>query len=167
MIAAMERAIDRGIAWFDTLSSPAQDRLIGVIIGPPSVAILATAAWLTPSPQGFGTHQQLGLSPCTVLAFTGWPCPMCGMTTTFAHLAHGHLISGLLNQPFGLVLFTCTLIAAGVGVADLILPRGRWRPVWGWMIRHELLVAWLLLGGMVGGWIYKMVLIRGAAIGLP
>jgi hypothetical protein len=161
MIGTLERQVDRGLAWFGTLSNPVQDRVVGVLIGPPAAVVLAIALRLEPNPAGVGTHQQLGLSPCSVLSFTGWPCPMCGMTTTFAHLAHGHLIDGTLNQPFGLVLFSCAVLCAIIGLADLAHPRGRWRPVWDWMIRHETLVAVVLLGGMIGGWLYKAILLRG------
>ena len=33
-----------------------------------------------------GTHQQLGLPPCNFVTLTGYPCPACGMTTSFALL---------------------------------------------------------------------------------
>ena len=49
------------------------------------------AARLEPDPRGFGTHQRLGLPPCTFRALFGIPCPSCGMTTSFAHLTRGHL----------------------------------------------------------------------------
>ncbi|MGQ0637525.1 MAG: DUF2752 domain-containing protein [Planctomycetaceae bacterium] len=49
-------------------------------------------AWrLEPDPRGFGTHESLGLPPCTFRALCGLPCPSCGMTTSFAYLTHGRL----------------------------------------------------------------------------
>ncbi|MCA9610613.1 MAG: hypothetical protein KC619_33690, partial [Myxococcales bacterium] len=39
------------------------------------LAVLVTAAMLTPSPEGHGTHTQLGLPPCGFLVYTGYPCP--------------------------------------------------------------------------------------------
>jgi hypothetical protein len=46
----------------------------------------AVAYRLEPDPRGFGTHQKLGLPPCTIRAVFGIPCPSCGMTTSFANI---------------------------------------------------------------------------------
>jgi hypothetical protein len=83
------------------------------------------------------------------------------MTTTFAHLAHAHLIQGAITQPFGVVLFSLTLFGAILGVADLLRPAARWRIVLRWIQRNETGVAIALLGGMMGGWIYKIIMMRG------
>lgn len=53
------------------------------------VAGFVVAYRLEPDPRGFGTHQRLGLPPCTVRAVFGIPCPSCGMTTSFANLTKG------------------------------------------------------------------------------
>jgi hypothetical protein len=74
-----------------------------------AVVVLGLARWLTPSPDGVGTHEQLGLPPCGVLAWLGVPCPACGLTTSFAHLARFDLIAGLRAQPLGFPLFALTL----------------------------------------------------------
>src|SRR4051794_5757921 len=47
------------------------------------------AYWLEPDPRGFGTHQRLGLPPCTIRSLCGFPCPSCGMTTSFACFIKG------------------------------------------------------------------------------
>ena len=47
------------------------------------------ARWLEPAAAGLGTHQQLGLPPCTVRVLLGVRCPSCGMTTSFAHFTRG------------------------------------------------------------------------------
>lgn len=137
------------------------DRLVGLALFLPSGAVLAIAARLHPDPSGMGTHRQLGLSPCTFLSFTGYPCPMCGMTTTFSLYAHFHPLRAFANQPFGLVLFAATVGAAVLGALELVAPRGRWRAVLRWVDRHELLVAGILLVGMIVGWIYKIAIVRG------
>lgn len=64
------------------------------------------ARWLEPNPQGFGTHQQLGLPPCTFLTLTGLPCPSCGMTTCFAHFTRGHWRQAVAASPPGVLLAT-------------------------------------------------------------
>lgn len=44
---------------------------------------------LEPDPRGFGTHQRLGLPPCTFRLLWNIPCPACGMTTSFSHVTRG------------------------------------------------------------------------------
>lgn len=65
------------------------------------IGLFATAGRLTPDPRGFGTHEQLGLSPCAILRLTGRPCPTCGMTTSFAWLTRGDLARSWRANPAG------------------------------------------------------------------
>jgi hypothetical protein len=148
-------------SWFARLSSAAQDRLVGLALFLPTGTVLGIALSLTPDPAGMGTHRQLGLGGCAILTMTGFPCPMCGMTTTFTHLAHLHLIEGTINQPFGLFLFLATVLGAVVGFLDLVKPASRWRRVLGWVDRRETALAVFLLSGMGLGWIYKVVMVKG------
>ena len=145
MSASLRALFEVPGSWFARLSSAVQDRLIGLILFLPTGTVLGIALYLTPNPAGMGTHRQLGLGGCAVLTMTGFPCPMCGMTTTFTHLAHLHLIEGTLNQPFGLFLFLATVLGAAVGLLDLIRPAGRWRRVLGWIERRETALAVFLL----------------------
>jgi hypothetical protein len=145
----------RAAAAWDRLPAAVQDRLFGVILGLPSGGVLATALWLSPDPAGHGTHTQLGLGACTVLSLTGWPCPMCGMTTAFSHFAHLEIGAGLGAQPFGAALFAATLVLFSVGASDVLLPRGRWRRLQALALHHELPLAGGLLLGMALGWVYK------------
>ena len=54
------------------------------------LAGLGTARSLEPSASGLGTHQQLGLPPCSMRLLFGIRCPGCGMTTSWAHFTRGH-----------------------------------------------------------------------------
>ncbi len=87
-------------------------RLLWAIAGLGSWAVLAFAAWLRPDPRGFGTHQQLGLPPCTFEAMTHVPCPGCGLTTSFACMAHGHPLGAFAAHLMGPLLFLLTLAVA-------------------------------------------------------
>lgn len=125
-----------------------------VVLG--SGLTLGIARWLTASEAGHGTHRQLGLNPCTLLTITGQPCPMCGMTTCFTHLAHGHLFSALVTQPFGVVLFALTVGAFAIGLAELVQPRDRWTRLFDVLQAVERKVVGVFLLGLLLGWIYKI-----------
>jgi hypothetical protein len=87
-------------------------RFAWALLGAGCAAVVALSAWLTPDPQGFGTHRQLGLPPCEFGSMTGIPCPGCGLTTSFAHMAHGHVIAGFAAHLMGPPLFLMTLFVA-------------------------------------------------------
>lgn len=70
------------------------------------VAGFGLAAHLDPDPRGFGTHQRLGLPPCTTRALFGVPCPSCGMTTSFANFVRGRLLQAAQANASGLLLAT-------------------------------------------------------------
>jgi hypothetical protein len=64
----------------------------------------ALARTLDPDPRGFGTHQRLGLPPCTFRQLSNLPCPGCGMTTSFAHFTRGNLIQSVRSNVGGAML---------------------------------------------------------------
>jgi Protein of unknown function (DUF2752) len=130
-------------------------RLLSVGTALATLPVLALAALLVPSPQGFGTHTQLGLGTCSFLAATGHPCPMCGATTTFTLLAHLDLAAGVVNQPFAALLYASTLAFAALALTELVDPRGRWAAVGGWVEEREAMLASTFLFVMGAGWIYK------------
>ncbi len=134
---------------------------MGLELAAPSSAVLAIASALEPAAAGVGTHMQLGLNGCSVLMSTGWPCPMCGMTTTFAHMADASPLEAARTQPFGVVLFMLTLAAASLGWAELVWPAGRWRRVRAHALAGELQIALAVLVAMALGWAYKAAVIRG------
>jgi hypothetical protein len=86
---------------------------------------LGIAIYLTPSEEGMGTHQKLGLPPCTMVSMFGMRCPSCGMTTSWTHTVRGQLISACRANTGGMVLALTAIIAT----------------------------PWLLLSGILGRWI--------------
>lgn len=88
------------------------------------LAPLGLAGLLNAETRGYGTHQQLGLPPCTFLVLFGVRCPSCGMTTAWSHLAHGHVVAACETHVVGTVLGGLDLVAAMWLL--LVAWRGRW-----------------------------------------
>jgi hypothetical protein len=80
-------------------------RSLWALLALASGSVLALSRLLEPAPEGIGTHTQLGLPPCGFLALFSLPCPACGLTTSFAHLARLDLLASLRAHPLGLPLF--------------------------------------------------------------
>lgn len=156
MSARLVEVLHAPLRRFESLPVSLQDRLVGLLLSAPTGVVLAVARSLSPDPRGLGTHRQLGLGGCSMLTTTGVPCPMCGMTTSFAHMAHLGLVQALKTQPFGVVLFSATLGVFLIGAADLLLPRGRWRTALRWVEAREGWIAASLMLGLVLGWVYKI-----------
>ena len=78
-------------------------------------AVVGLSFWLRPDPRGFGTHQQLGLPPCGFAEVAHLPCPGCGLTTSFARMAHGQVLSAFGAHLMGPPLFLLTLAVALCG----------------------------------------------------
>ena len=132
---------------------PVAGRLLAGAIAGCCLAVLVIAAWLAPSPDGFGTHRAMGLDACAFLARTGLPCPACGMTTSFAWFVRGNVVASLYVQPMGTAL--AGIAAATVWVGLYVAATGR--PL------HRLLQVvpdrlWLvpLLSLAVAAWGWKM-----------
>lgn len=131
-------------------------RLAWAAMGLAAWAVLTTAAWLHADGRGFGTHQQLGLPPCTFEEMTRVPCPGCGLTTSFTYMAHLSPWRALVAHPMGPVLFLITLgvaiaapWAAKRGVAVHRVAQHPWVTLalglaltlglgtWGWRVVHK------------------------------
>jgi hypothetical protein len=64
-------------------------RLIAAALAATPITLLLVASRLQPSTEGLGTHQQLGLPPCSMRVIFGFRCPSCGMTTSWAYFMNG------------------------------------------------------------------------------
>ncbi len=93
-------------------------------------SLLVTAFLLQPNTQGYGTHQQLGLPPCTFVVLYGRRCPACGMTTSWSHLVRGQLPSSLQANVGGSLLGGIALFVAPWAL--VCAKRGRW-----WLVRPD------------------------------
>ncbi len=89
------------------LSDTVRGVLVGLALG--LTVVFGIALWLDPykgdvPERRMGTHQQLGLPPCTFVVLTGYPCPSCGMTTSFALLIRGDVLNSLRANWVGTML---------------------------------------------------------------
>ena len=117
--------------------------------------MLIAASQLQPDSAGFGSHQQLGLPPCSLLVVVGYPCPTCGMTTAFTHAVRGQLVSAFHAQPAGLALAIGTVAAASLALSTLLTGRV-WAVNW-----YRVSPTWVVFGVVllvIGGWVYKLVI---------
>ena len=103
-------------------------RLVLVGVGLSLLGLLLTAKSLTPDPRGFGTHEQLGLTPCSFYRWTGHLCPTCGATTAWAHSMRGELAAAANANLAGTLLCFAGVIAVPWLLASASI--GRW-----WVIK--------------------------------
>lgn len=95
------------------------------------------------------THRQLGLPPCSFKELTGYPCPSCGMTTSFALLLHGDVWNSARANFAGTVLAALGLAFIPWALACIL----RGRVVWIGSVEltlFRLCVAFLVL--LFGRW---------------
>jgi hypothetical protein len=87
------------------------------------LAGLGTARCLEPNSSGLGTHQQLGLPPCSMQLLFGIRCPGCGMTTSWAYFARGELRASAEANLAGFLLAIYVLWIAFLGIRLILLGR--------------------------------------------
>jgi len=104
-------------------------RSLAALMGVGLLGALAVASVLSPDPRGRGTHEQLGLPPCTLTVVAGLPCPACGMTTSWSLVTHGRLADAARTHASGTLL---ALVALVVGlIAVIVAVQGKrlaWQP---------------------------------------
>jgi len=114
---------------------------VGVMVG--------LGLYLAPDPAGHGTHQQLGLPPCTIYYLTGRPCPSCGLTTSVSAIIHGQFALAWRANPIGFLIVAgaaavaCNSLIALVGGRSVRLENTRFT-----LLLLVLLGIWLLHGAV-------------------
>ncbi len=124
--------------------------------------VLGTAAWLNPAQLEKPFHNGYSFTfmgirpfaPCGFLYRTGYPCPTCYMTRSFAYMMHGRPDKAFLAQPFGAAL-CLMVIYLGWGGLKVLYTGKAWRPIWvNWSKK------WLLSGvgaAFLAGWIFRLL----------
>ncbi|WP_146117762.1 MULTISPECIES: DUF2752 domain-containing protein [Pirellulaceae] len=105
----------RPLRWYERLLLGTGGLILAVLLG--------TAAWLTPSARGMGTHQQLGLPPCTMVQLTGMRCPSCGMTTSWSYLMKGNVVGSLKANSAGCLMGLIALVLSPWFMSSAIVGR--------------------------------------------
>ncbi len=126
-------------------------------------AILLVAWRLEPRAVGYGTAKDLNWPGCSILTETGWPCPMCGMTTSTSATLHGQWALAWRAHPFGPIFTAGVVLTFVLSLLYVVRPAlvsrwmrtirlGRWWIVSGLAL---LLLGWGLLiwmGTLNGTW---------------
>ena len=95
-------------------------RLPWVLLGAGALFVLVIARVVTPDPSGYGTHEQLGLPACLFRVVTSLPCPACGLTTSFAHMARLDVLAAARAHALGVPLFVATVAAVPFSIAGAL-----------------------------------------------
>jgi len=138
--------------------APPSARIISAIAAAGCLGVLIVAWFLTPSSEGLGTHQQLGLSECGWITAVNLPCPSCGMTTAFSHAANGDLLSSFVTQPMGMLLAVGAAVTVVVGTYTAVTG-SMLAPFLGGMFNTR--VMWVLVMLLMLAWMWKIMDHRG------
>ena len=129
-------------------------RVVAGVLAMVCLAPLVLATVLSASPDGHGTHEQLGLPRCAWPAAFDAPCPTCGMTTAFAHTLDGDYTRAFLVQPAGMLIavVTAALFWLSLHVAATGSRLGR---IGAGLLRPRAL--WAVGAVLAASWVYKLL----------
>jgi hypothetical protein len=102
---------------------PIHDRIAALATVATAAAAVLAFSRVVPDPRGHGTHEQLGLAPCSWPLDHGMPCPTCGVTTAAAHVVQLSPLRALATQPFGALLALSGLVLGAFALACLVRRR--------------------------------------------
>lgn len=132
-----------------------QFRLLSAVIAGVGLTLLWTAHTLEPDARGYGTHEQLGLTPCFFQELTGRVCAMCGGTTAWSHLVRGQLLQAV-QANLGATLLGLAVVIASPGLL-FVVACGRWP--WREPTLKTLMILASVWLGVVGlDWIRRLVM---------
>ncbi|MEO6710276.1 MAG: DUF2752 domain-containing protein, partial [Planctomycetota bacterium] len=122
------------------------------------LGLVVLRCFTTPDPQGHGTHQQLGLPPCSMMQLTGFPCPGCGVTTAASYLVHGDWKQAVVTQPFGALLAVGAVSIFLWAMIETLRGRDAYADF------RRFVRPWMYVGlgvAMLAAWAYKIAALRG------
>ena len=125
-------------------------RITAGILALTPLTLLVIAGILKPAAQGLGTHQQLGLPPCSLRLLAGIRCPACGMTTSWSYFSRGNWLASISTNAGGFLL-ALLCIALILTAAQVVrcgrLPSPRvqgWLTIAGAGVLAVTLVDWII-----------------------
>ncbi|MCS7209841.1 MAG: DUF2752 domain-containing protein [Fimbriimonadales bacterium] len=152
-MGGVTRPLGRTKRWVEVVSVSGWARWGHAFLLAGALLVLGIGWYLRPDPAGHGTHQQLGLPPCTIFYLTGRPCPSCGLTTSVSAIMHGQLALAWRANPIGFLIVAATLGVALNSLTGLLCGRVvRVEPNRLSLILVVLLTVWLLHGTMRFFW---------------
>lgn len=131
----------------------ATKRLMWVVVGGVGLALQVVAHGLEPDPRGFGTHEQLGLTPCYFQELTGHVCPMCGSTTAWVHLHRGEFAQAAVANLGGMLL--CVVVGIVSPWLLIVAVWGKW-PIAEPRLKPVLVIASVWLAVVVLDWLRRI-----------
>jgi Protein of unknown function (DUF2752) len=129
-------------------------RLLAVGIAAGCLLVLIIASRLVPSRTGVGTHTSLGMVPCQFLVTTGFPCPGCGMTTSFSLFVRGRVMTSFYVQPMGALLALIAGCCVWGGLYCGITGRAVYRVLQALPSRYYVMP---ILSWAIAAWMWKIV----------
>lgn len=99
-------------------------RVLAVFLALGLLTPLVIARMLSPAPAGIGTHQQLGLPPCSMTVLFDMRCPACGMTTSWSYWTRGQWFASARANVGGACLALITVLVA------MLAARVAWTDRW-------------------------------------
>lgn len=115
--------------------------------------LLSIAAWLSPNSKGMGTHQQLGLPPCTLVQLTGTRCPSCGMTTSWSYLMKGNLVGSVRANSAGCLIGLIALLISPWFITSAAVGRMTVQVPSDWVL---IAITMLVVGVTLADWLYRI-----------
>jgi len=93
---------------------------------------------------------------CAFKAWTGLPCPGCGMTRSVFRFAQGDLWTSFRFHPLGVAGATLALSVLAGGVIGAVTGRD---PVWPRVARRGSAIALAFVFGLIGLWVVRAFLV--------
>lgn len=113
--------------------------------------VLVASHAVEPAAAGHGTHERLVPIPCGFRWLTGLPCPMCGMTTSFALMARAQVAEAAAAHVLGPALYAVAWLT-GLRALYALALGVRVAPAW---LRRPI-VPKIALGLLVAGWLVNI-----------